>query len=349
MAVRGWSASIAAMRLNLLILGGTRFVGRHIAEAALARGHVLTLFNRGQSAAGLFPGVECRIGDRQGDLSALAQGEWDAVIDTCGYLPREVAASAAQLAGRVGAYAYISSISAYASFAAPNDEDSPLGVLDDPQTEVVDGATYGPLKAACEAALVARVGAGCALLIRPGLVVGPHDPTERFTYWPARVWLAAPGEPVLVPAPADEGLQFIDARDLAGFVLDALEQGRRGAYNAVAAPGQWRREQLLQACASVAGTQPRWAWASAEALEAQGVKPWNELPLWLPDSAEYAGFMQAHNAKALGAGLRIRPLAETVADTLAWWRSLAPDQRRFSKAGLSPEREAQLLAALGLS
>lgn len=332
--------------LKLLILGGTRFVGRHIVEAALARGHVPTLFNRGQSGAALFPGVECRLGDRQVDLSALAQGEWDAVIDTCGYLPREVAASADMLAGRVGAYAYISSISAYASFGAPNDESSALGVLADPQTEVVDGASYGPLKAACEAALTVRVGAERALIIRPGLVVGPHDPTERFTYWPARISLAAAGERVLVPAPADAGLQFIDARDLAAFVLDALEQGRRGAYNAVAAPDQWRRDELLQACAAAAGTQPRWAWADAAWLEAQGVKPWNDLPLWLPDSAEYAGFMQARNAKALAAGLRIRPLAETVADTLAWWRSLPPDQRRFSKAGLSPEREAQLLALL---
>lgn len=336
------------MSLKLLVLGGTRFVGRHIVEAALARGHVLTLFNRGQSAAGLFPGVECRIGDRQLDLSALDLGEWDAVIDTCGYLPREVAASAARLAGRVGAYAYISSISAYASFAAPNDESSPLGVLADPNTEVVDGASYGPLKAACEAALTSRVGAECALLIRPGLVVGPHDPTERFTYWPARISRAAPAEPVLVPGPADEGLQFIDARDLAAFVLDALEQGRRGAYNAVAAPAQWRREALMQACAEAAGTQPRWAWADGAWLEAQGVKPWNELPLWLPDSAEYAGFMQARNDKALAAGLRIRPLAETVADTLAWWRRLPPEQQRFNKAGLSAEREAQLLAALGL-
>jgi 2'-hydroxyisoflavone reductase len=335
--------------MRLLVLGGTQFVGRHIVETALARGHELTLFNRGQTAASLFPQIECRRGDRRGDLSALASGEWDAVLDTCGYLPREVEASARLLVGRVGRYAYISSISAYASFSQPGDEQSPLAsvqTLADPDTEVVDGASYGPLKAACEARVQLAFGETRSLLIRPGLVVGPHDATQRFTYWPARLAQARDDEPVLAPGSPQDGLQFIDARDLAAFVLDQVEQGASGAYNAVAAPAQWTRAELLSSCAAVAGTRPRLVWVDSATLLARGAKPWNELPLWLPDAHEYAGFMQASNAKALAAGLRIRPLAETVADTLAWWRSLPPEQQAFSKAGMSAEREAELLAGL---
>lgn len=335
--------------MRLLVLGGTRFVGRHIVEAALARGHELTLFNRGQSGAALFQAVEQRLGDRRADLSALAEGEWDAVIDTCGYLPREVEASAALLRGRVGRYLFVSSISAYASFAQPNHEDAPLGMLSDPTTEIVDGETYGPLKAACEARVAAQFGAAHSLIVRPGLVVGPHDPTQRFTYWPARVARAAPGEAVLVPDCLDAGLQFIDARDLAAFALDALEQGRSGAFNAVAAPAQWRWAELLAACVQAAGlgeTPPRWLRASAQELSALQVKPWQDLPLWIPAEGDHAAFMRSDNARALAAGLCIRPLQQTVADTLAWWRGLPPDEQVFGKAGLSAEREARLIEAL---
>ncbi|QPF76556.1 epimerase [Roseateles sp. DAIF2] len=315
-------------------------------EAALARGHDLTLFNRGRTAGALFPQLERRRGDRRLDLSALAEGQWDAVLDCCGYLPREVEASAALLAGRVGRYLYISSISAYASFATPNDEGSPLGVLSDPATEVVDGASYGPLKAACEAPVRRHLGPDRALILRPGLVVGPHDPTQRFSYWPARVARARDAEPVLVPGRADDALQGIDARDLAAFALDALERGLGGTFNVVSGPGQWRRGALLQACAAAAGVAPRWAWADEAWLQAAQVKPWTELPLWLPAQGEYAAFMHTATERALAAGLRIRPLAETVADTLAWWRGLPEGEQGFSKAGLSPAREAELLARL---
>jgi 2'-hydroxyisoflavone reductase len=248
----------------------------------------------------------------------------------------------------VGCYLFISSISAYAGFATPNEEDSPLGRLQDlpdPATEQVDGASYGPLKAACEARVQAHFGAA-ALLIRPGLVVGPHDPTQRFTYWPARLARAADGEAVLAPGRAEDALQFIDARDLAAFALDALEHGLSGAFNVVSAPGQWQRGALLQACARAAGVAPHWVWAGSDWLLAQGVKPWIELPLWLTQQGEHAAFMQTRNGRAHAAGLRIRPLAETVADTLAWWRGLPPAEQAFSKAGLTPAREAELLAAL---
>lgn len=336
--------------MRLLILGGTQFVGRHLVEAAVAQGHEVTLFHRGQTAPTLFPGLARRLGDRRADLSALAEGEWDAVLDCCGYLPREVAATAKLLKGRVGQYLYISSVSAYASFAAPNAEDSPLGQLSDPDTEVIDGASYGPLKAACEVALLAHFAS--PLILRPSLVVGPFDPTQRFTYWPARVASAQAGEPVLVPAPAQEPLQFIDARDLAEFALLALSRGLTGRFNVAGTPGQVNghvtRQDLLDACVAAAGlaAAPAWVWADSAALMAQGVKPWNELPLWLPPEHEYAGFMQCSNAAALQAGLRLRPLRDTVADTLAWWQSLPEAEQQFSRAGLSPQREREVLAGL---
>jgi len=328
--------------MKLLILGGTQFLGRHLVEAALAAGHELTLFNRGQTGAALFSQLETRRGDRRQDLSALAQGKWDAVLDCCGYLPSEVERSAALLRGRVGRYVFISSVSAYASFAAPNREDSPLGVLSDPLTEVVDGSTYGPLKAACEQRVLAHF-SDQALLIRPGLVVGPHDPTQRFTYWPARLAGAVDGEPVLVPGRPDDGLQFIDARDLADFVLHRLAGGQGGCFNVLAGNS---RADLLTACGAAACVRPELVWADGARLLELGVKPWTDLPLWLPAEGDYAAFMQIDHRAALAAGLRLRPLADTVRDTLAWWRALPPVQQVFSKAGLTRAREAELLAAI---
>lgn len=331
--------------MKLLILGGTQFVGRHIVEAARAVGHELTLFNRGQTAAALFPDLDVRHGDRRKDLSALADGEWDAVIDTCGYLPGEVERSAALLRGRVGNYIFVSSVSAYASFARSNDEESPLGVLSDPDTEVVDGGSYGPLKAACEARVQAHF-PGRSLIIRPGLVVGPHDPTQRFTYWPARVGSAVDGEPILSPGSPADAIQLIDARDLAHFVLQSAECARVGVFNLLSAPGQYSRGDLLSACEAAAGVRPQWVWADSPALLALGAKPWTELPLWLPPEGDFAAFMQTANGAALAAGLQLRPLSETVADTLQWWLGLPSEQQVFVKAGIGRAREAELLAKL---
>lgn len=332
--------------MKILIIGGTRFVGRHIVEAALARGHDLTLFNRGRSGVELFAQVEQRRGDRRHDLSALDAGQWDAVIDCCAYLPVEVELLAAKLAGRIGRYALISSVSAYASLAVPNDEDSPLGLglLEDPATEIIDGKTYGPLKAACEAALLRREPG--ASIIRPGLVVGPHDHTDRFTYWPARIARAVDGEAVLAPGRPDDAIQYIDVRDLAGFVLDAVEHERSGPFNVVTPRGGYRRLDLLEACAAAAGVRPRWVWADDAWLVGHGVKPWNELPLWLPRGSEFARIMETANGRAAAAGLRLRPLAETAADTLGWWRADAARGQVLSEACMTPRREAALLAEL---
>lgn len=332
--------------MNILILGGTRFVGRHLVDTLLARGHDLTLFNRGQS--GPAPaGVALRTGDRRGDLSALAQGEWDWVLDCCGYLPREVAASADCLRGRIGRYLFISSISVYADFQQPPEEDAPLARLADPQTEQVDGQSYGGLKALCEAALQQRLGAA-ALALRPGLIVGPLDPTQRFSYWPARLARARAGEPILAPGRPDAPVQWIDARDLADFIAQLIESGRPTppALNVVG-PSQPLGE-LLAACAAAAGLdQPRWRWAAMPRLEALGLQAWSDLPLALPDTPAWAGFARVDARAARALGLRCRPTAQTVADTLTWWRGLPAEQQLFTRAGLSPEREAAALAALG--
>lgn len=332
--------------MRLLIIGGSVFLGWHLVEAALARGDAVTLFNRGRSASPRSSKVEQRQGDRKGDLAALAAGEWDAVVDCCGYLPRDVARMAECLHGRVGRYVFISSISVYAGFKRPNDEDSALGRIEDSDTETVDGRTYGPLKALCEAAVTARFGEAASLLIRPGLIVGPHDPTQRFTYWPARVARAADGEAVLAPGTPDTPLQCIDVRDLAAFALHAADSACRGPMNVTSPPRALTMGRLLEACAAAAGVRPRWHWASSEAVEQCGLKPWSDLPVWVAPEGDEASVHLTATHKAEAAGLRTRDVADTVAATLAWYRTLPADQQAFTKAGLSPEREAAALAAL---
>ena len=333
--------------MKLLVIGGSLFVGRHLVEAAAARGDQVTVFNRGQTTT-LWPqAVRVLHGDRKAELSTLAAGNWDAVVDSCGYLPRDVARMAESLWGRVGRYVFISSISVYADFSRPNDEQSALGCIDDADTELVDGRTYGPLKALCETALRACFGEQ-ALSIRPGLIVGPHDPTQRFTYWPARVARAADAKPVLVPGTAQDLVQFIDVRDVVAFVLRAIDAGCSGPFTVTSPPRALTMGALLDACALVAGTQPRWCWASAEQVERCSLQAWIDLPVWLPPVGEHAAFALADTRAAQAAGLTVRPLAQTIADTLAWYRSLPGDEQAFSKAGLSPERETQALECLGL-
>lgn len=333
--------------MKLLLVGGTQFLGLHLVQAALAAGHEITLFTRGRTGS-VPAGVTHLAGDRKGDLGALqAPGlAWDAVIDTCGYLPRDVQRMAQVLHGRVGSYLFVSSISVYASFERPNDETAALARIDDPDTEVIDGRTYGALKALCEQQLLQTFGAAGALVVRPGLIVGPHDPTQRFTYWPARVAAAADGDAVLLPGAAGDAVQFIDVRDLAAWMLALLHDGRRGVFNATSAPGQFTMGALAEACAAVAGTSPRWCWADAEALERLQLRFWTDLPVWVPLHGDTAGMPHTATAAAQAAGLSCRSLEATVRDTLAWWRALPAEQQAFTKAGLSPEREAAALAAL---
>ena len=327
--------------MRLLILGGTVFLGRHLVDAALARGHAVTTFTRGQHSAELPPAVERLRGDRDGDLAALRGRRWDAAIDTSGFLPRVVGASAELLADTVGHYTFISSVSAYRDFSAPGmDERAPVATLEDPHVEEVTGDTYGALKALCEQTAEAAL-AGRVLVVRPGLIVGPYDPTDRFTYWPHRV---ARGGEVLAPGRPDRPVQFIDARDLANWIIRMAEAGRVGTYNATGPAAPLAMGRLLEECRAASGGDATFTWVGDEFLLAQEVGVWMDLPLWIPESAaDHAGFLAVSCGRAIAAGLTFRPLRETVRDTLAWDAARPADHDW--KAGLRPEREAELLAA----
>ncbi len=326
--------------MKILILGGTRFLGRAIVDAALAAGHTLTLFNRGQSGPGLFPDVEALRGDRTADLSALAGRSWDAVVDPSGYFPRVVGASADTLRDRVGQYVFISSISVYAKPAASSEED-PVGTIEDPTVETITGGTYGPLKALCEQAATARF-PGRALIVRPGLIVGPHDPTDRFSYWP---WRIAQGGRVLAPGRPDRGVQVIDARDLAEWTLRMIEKGTTGVFNATSPAGGITLGELLDTSRRVSGSAAQVTWAEEGWLLGQGVAAWSDMPVWVPEfDPETAGFFDVPVARAVAAGLASRPLEATVRDTLAWLAT-RPDDHAW-RAGLTRAREAELLTAL---
>ncbi|MCC6728051.1 MAG: epimerase [Chthonomonadales bacterium] len=326
--------------MDLLVLGGTLFLGRHIVEDALRRDWRVTLFNRGQHNPDLFPGVERITGDRDGGLDGLTGRAWDAVVDTSGYVPRVVAASARLLARSVGHYAFVSTVSVYADFRREGmGEAAPVGVLDDDSVETVDDATYGPLKALCEGE-VERALPGRALIVRPGLIVGPHDPSDRFTYWPLRV---AGGGEVLAPGAPDGPVQVIDARDLAAWVLDMAAGGRVGVFNAVGPDVRLTLGEVLDTCREVSGSDARFTWVPEDFVLEQGLRPWADLPLWLPrGSGEYVGLDTVSNAAAVAAGLRFRPLAETARDTLAW---ACGRPRTALRVGITRERERELLNA----
>ena len=316
--------------MKLLVLGGTAFLGRAIVENAFPRGHELTLFNRGRTNPELFPGAEKFRGDRNVELSALAGREWDAAIDVATFLPRAVRLSLDALRDSVSRYVFVSSISAYADLSAPVDERSPVAQLDDPESEATED--YGALKAACERVVLDAFGER-ALVVRPGLIVGPHDPTDRFTYWPRR---AAQGGRVLAPAPPEQPVQFIDVRDLAAWIVTAVERGLAGVYNATGSGVTFG--ELLEACAK--GTDAELVWVEPERLVAAGVGEWMELPLWVV-SPEFAAIHRADVSKATRDGLRVRPLAETLRDTRAW--DAGRTTPRAESVGLSPERERELL------
>ncbi|MBM4118266.1 NAD-dependent epimerase/dehydratase family protein [bacterium] len=326
--------------MRLLILGGTVFLGKHIAEAALAAGHTVTLFNRGRTNADTFAGragVETIHGDRDGGLAALGTGTWDAVVDTSGYLPRVVGQSAHALAGRVERYLFISTISVYADPPpAGVHEDSPLASLADPSVELVNGETYGGLKVLCEAAVRAAQGAR-ALIVRPGLIVGPDDPTDRFSYWPLR---AARGGRILAPGRPDAPTQLIDVRDLAAWTIRLLAAGRTGVFNATGPAAPIGLGELLETCLRAVGGDGELVWLDEAFLLEQGVVPFTELPCWVPSAGE--GLLRTAIDRALAADLQLRPLEETARDTLAWRQPLVA--ARPLRAGLDAEREAALLA-----
>jgi len=331
--------------VKLLILGGTLFLGRHLVDAARRRRHRITLFNRGQTAPDLYPDVEQVRGDRDGGLGALSGRRWDAVIDTSGYVPRIVRASALALADRVGHYTFVSSISVYAEPLAPGaDESAPIARIPDETTEEVTGESYGALKALCERAAEEAM-PGRTLIARPGLIVGPHDPTDRFTYWPRRV---ARGGDVLAPDDPNAPVQLVDARDLAEWLVHTAETRRTGVYNSTGPSEPLTLGAVLDECRRAIGARARWVWADEEFLLAQGVKPWTELPLWVARGDRAIDLVDCR--KAWSAGLTFRPLAETIRDTFAWDRA-TPAEARPRKTGvqapptLTAARESELLDA----
>lgn len=327
--------------MKILIIGGTRFLGRHLVHSALGRGHEVALFNRGLTNPDLFPQVETILGDREKDLAQLSGREWDAVIDTCGYVPRIVHLSALGLEGSVGRYVFISSISAYAGFSKVGiDESDPVGKMEDETVEEITGETYGPLKVLCEKVVQDTFDEG-ALIIRPGLIVGPYDPTDRFTYWPVRV---ARGGDVLAPEEPAAPVQIIDARDLSDFIIKLIEENASGIFNATGPDYELTMGAMLETCKQVSDSDADFKWASVELLGRHEVAPWSDMPVWIPNTEEDAGFSRVDISKAIKAGLKFRPLEETVRDTLEWVAT-RPSDREW-RAGLSAEKEEKVLAAL---
>jgi len=343
----GALAAARAKPLKLLVLGGTGFLGPHFVEAARKRGHTLTLFNRGKTNPDKFSGEDYRDieqlhGDRKTDLSALeGERQWDAVLDTSAYIPADVTRSGKLLAPKVKQYLLVSTISVYAKNDVPADETSPVAVLADPTVDKVSNETYGGLKALCEKAAEAEL-PGRTTVVRPGLIVGPGDTSDRFTYWPAR---ADRGGEILAPGSAQDPTQFIDVRDLAAFLLTTIERAQFGIYNADGAPGALTMGALLRESQRASGKKSSVTWVPADFLEAQKVSAWGDMPAWIAARGEYAGFGRTSVSKARAAGLSYRPLRETVRDTLAWWRKLPEERRAKPKAGLSAQREAEVLAA----
>lgn len=318
--------------MRILILGGTVFLGRHIVDAALERGHEVTLFNRGQTKPELFPDVEKLRGDRDGDLAELEGKSFDAVIDTSGYLPRVVRATLDAL-GEVGHYTFVSTISVYGDMTTGPNEETPVATLEE-ETEDV-GEHYGALKALCEDEV--RKDFPDAFVVRPGLIVGPWDPTGRFTYWPMRM---AAGGSVLAPSPPDALVQTIDARDLAAWIVDGAERNLAGTFNAVG-PTQ-TIESLLDACKAAAESDAYLVWVDPGFLAEHEVGQWMELPLWLIEDG-FQGMLDADGSRAAAAGLSPRPIEETARDTHEWARS--PDAPIEPPAGLAREKEQAILEA----
>lgn len=339
--------------MRILIIGGSRFLGRHLVSTALARDHEVTIFNRGQHTAEQSTDVETIHGDRNHDLGKLKDRRWDAVVDTCGFLPRSVTASAETLANSVDNYVFISSQSVYADVSTIGvDEDAPLKKLTDDQLQkanaldssgqisaVIYGEMYGGLKALCEGA-AEEVMPGRVLNVRPGLIVGPYDYTDRFTYWVVRI---AEGGEVLAPGRPDQFVQFIDVRDLAEWILNITEKKLTGIYNANGLPGKLSMQDVLEESKAVSGSDATFTWVDEKFLLEENVAAWMEMPLWLAEEVapHLKGFMFVNSDKAVGDGLTFRSLSETVRDTLTWHQANQANAKL--KAGIDRNRERDLL------
>ena len=305
--------------MSILVLGGTGFIGPHMVRYAVARGHTVTLFNRGRTNTHLFPDLEKLVGDRDGDLTALEGRRWDAVIDNSGFVPRHVRDSATLLADS-GRYLFVSSISAYKDLAPHGiTEDYEVGRLEDPTVEEVTGTTYGPLKALCEEA-VQEIFGERANIVRPGYIVGPGDNSDRWTYWPVRV---AAGGDVLVPGVPDDPVQFIDARDLGGWMVRMIEDEVGGEFNGVGPAEPVDMRQMLESCREVSGSGAVFHWVDAEFIEEQGAF----FPIWNTTAGDFGGAHLVDISRSIETGYTSRPIADTIRDTLEWWNGLGEEER----------------------
>jgi 2'-hydroxyisoflavone reductase len=336
--------------MRLLILGGTGFTGPHQVRYALARGHQVTIFNRGRQKEA-WPGpVEELLGDRNGNLKALDGRDWDVCIDNPTSLPIWVREAARVLKGHVGQYVFISTISVYAANDKPADESATLVAYkgDDPMAETIESLNanprlYGPLKALSETEARTQYGEAATTIIRPSLIVGPRDETDRFTYWPVR--LARGGE-ILAPGDGSDPVQFIDARDLAEWTIRVAEQRTTGVFNASGPARPITLHQMLVEIAQGVHVDPKFVWAPTSILKANKVSAWRDMPVWIPGQDETFGFHRRDISRAIAEGLTYRPLPLTAADALTWFRSLPPERQTKLRAGLTRERQSELLAKL---
>ncbi|HEY6189287.1 MAG TPA: NAD-dependent epimerase/dehydratase family protein [Pyrinomonadaceae bacterium] len=345
------SVGKAAKPLRILILGGTGYTGPYQVRYALARGHKVSVFNRGKTHPGELPKeVEQLIGDRNGKLDALKGKKWDVVIDVPTTLPVWVRDAAQVLKGNVDRYVFISTISVYSDTSKPGmDETGPLHKYEgaDPMKETQETlrasnyGLYGPLKALSEQE-AEKWFPGKALIIRPGLIVGPGDPSDRFTYWPVRI---DRGGEILAPGNPTDPVQFIDARDLAEWVIRMVEQEATGVYNATGPASPLTMAEMLYGIKAVTTSDARFTWIDADFLEAQKVRPWGDMPVWIPPRGGEVGFARINIQRALAKGLTFRPLADTARDTLVWYKSLPAERRAKMGAGLTAQRETEVLAA----
>lgn len=330
--------------MRILILGGTGFIGPHQIRYAVERGHKVTMFNRGKTNPTVFPNVERLEGDRDGKLDALKGREWDAVIDNPATLPRWVRDAAQLLKDSAGHYLFISTLSVYADNSKPDvGEDSALATLTDPTVETITGETYGGLKALAEKE-AEKAFSGRATIVRPGLIVGPGDPTDRFTYWPARI---ARGGEVLAPGDPNNPVQIIDARDLGEWTIRLVEQKSFGTFNAIGPASPLTMAEMLYGIRGViSGSVPiSFTWVPVAFLEAQKIQAWSDMPVWIPAEGEYAGFGRRSNRRAIAASLTFRPLADTARATLEYHESRPAERKAKMRAGVTSQRETEVLAA----
>ncbi|MGI9221095.1 MAG: NAD-dependent epimerase/dehydratase family protein [Woeseiaceae bacterium] len=337
---------VAQKPLEILVLGGTGFIGPHMVREALRRGHSVTLFNRGRTNNELFPDLETIKGDRGGDLAMLEGRKWDAVIDNSGYVPRHVQSSAKVLAPNIGQYLYVSTISVYDSYAQANDEDSKLATIADESIEEVTGETYGPLKALCEKRARAEINADRLTILRPTYICGPGDHTDRFSYWPVRV---ANGGEILAPGGPEYPMQIIDVRDLANFTIDCLDQQITDTFNTVTPVGSYTMGQLLEDSQAVSASRIEPIWVDEAFVNSaqanSNVQNWGMFPIWHSLDDDSANVSSVSGAKAVAAGLHNRPVRETVRDLLTWWNALPVERTASMRAGMSLDLEAELIAA----